>query len=199
MKTKSTSQLASRNSRVLMGRALYVAGLILAVALIGGAVAEENATAELSQSRPAQALGRWKVTGDLNVPRGGQTATLLQNGQVLVAGGDATGVGAELYDPVTDVWTATGNLITGRRESDTATLLPNGQVLVTGGISGTHQTDSAEQYDPTTGTWAATASLKAGRYGHTATLLFNGQVLVAGGASFRIGGLTRAQLYRSAP
>jgi len=72
-------------------------------------------------------------------------------------------------------------------------------VLVAGGISGTHQTQSAELYDPTTGTWAATASLKPGRYGHTATLLFNGQVLVAGGANFRTGGLTLAQLYKSAP
>ena len=61
------------------------------------------------------------------------TATLLQNGQVLVAGGDDTGVSAELYDPTTGMWTATGNLATGR-SVHTATLLANGQVLVADGF-----------------------------------------------------------------
>jgi hypothetical protein len=76
-----------------------------------------------------------------------------------------------------------------------------GRVLVAGGISndGFHQTDRAEVYDPAIGSWAATASFKPGRYGHTATLLFNRQVIVAGGANFRLGSLTRAQLYKLAP
>ena len=59
------------------------------------AVAGDTAAGKLGELAPAQVPGRWIVTGDLNVPHGGQTATLLQNGKVLVAGGDATGVGAE--------------------------------------------------------------------------------------------------------
>ena len=64
------------------------------------------------------------------------TATLLPNGKVLVAGGyDSSGVylsSAELYDPASGTWTATGSLNTARC-CHTATLLPNGKVLVAGG------------------------------------------------------------------
>jgi len=89
--------------------------------------------------------------------------------------------------------------MTSEHTQHTATVLPNKQVLVAGGIAGAHKTDSAELYDPATGSWTATATLKPGRYAHTATLLLNGQVLVAGGGNFRLGALTRAQLYKSAP
>ena len=63
------------------------------------------------------------------------TATLLPNGKVLVAGGyleAASLASAELYDPATGTWSATGSLATGAR-NHTATLLPNGKVLVAGG------------------------------------------------------------------
>jgi hypothetical protein len=64
------------------------------------------------------------------------TATLLPDGQVLVAGGaDNSGnyvASAELYDPTTGTFTATGSM-TDSRYIQTATLLPNGQVLVAGG------------------------------------------------------------------
>ena len=51
----------------------------------------------------------WSVPGNLNDYRAGHTATLLTNGQVLVAGGGYSI--AELYDPVTGVWTYTGSLV----------------------------------------------------------------------------------------
>ena len=60
----------------------------------------------------------FSYTGSLSTARTAYTATLLQNGKVLVAGGqDASGVlaSAELYDPATGTWSATGNLHTGRK------------------------------------------------------------------------------------
>ena len=173
---------------------------------MSSAAAGDNAVADLSPSVPAQALGRWQVTGDLGTARYGHTATLLANGQVLVAGGFTLPGGylasAELYDPATGMWTATDNLAT-ERGGHTATLLPNGQVLAAGGVSvGSAQHDHhiprAELYDPASGSWTRTDNLQPGRYLHTATLLHNGKVLVSGGYSDD-GFLARADLYKSAP
>src|SRR4030095_16046522 len=87
MKRKSTSQSAFFNLRVVISFALYAAGLVFAFGVMSSVAAEDNAAAELSQSAPEQLPGTWKVTGDLVTARYLHTATLLPNGQVLVAGG----------------------------------------------------------------------------------------------------------------
>jgi Kelch motif. len=115
--------------------------------------------------------------------RGFPTATLLPDGKVLVAGGNAAGGAldsAELYDPANGTWTTTGRMVT-RRTGDTATLLPDGTVLVAGGNDDVGPLDSAELYDPGSGTWSAIVKMLAPRQSHTATLLPDGTVLVAGG------------------
>jgi len=133
--------------------------------------------------------GMWVYTGSLDNVRESHTATLLANGQVLVAGGGSDPNGysfssARRYNPATGTWINTGSMNTSR-EWAAATLLTNGQVLVTGGISwdssGSHYLSSAELYNPATGTWTNTGSMKDARLWHTATLLPNGQVLVVGG------------------
>src|SRR5262245_23325359 len=131
------------------------------------------------------ATGTWRATGALNIARGGHTATLLDNGQVLVAGGIGGACcqglsSAELYDPATGTWRATGALNIARG-SHTATLLPNGKVLIAGGCSGLNTLNGAELYDPVTGTWSLTGNLNTGSIWHTATLLQDGKILVAGG------------------
>ena len=190
MKTKSNSRSAFFKPRVVIGFALCTAGLVLAFASMSSVVAEDNAAAELSQSVPAQASGTWTVTGNLVTARYGHTSTLLPNGQVLVAGGIGVGVGdiacqgqncvalasAELYDPATGMWTATGSMAF-KRFGHTATLLFSGKVLVAGGF----KSKSAELYDPATGVWTATGSMGVARASYPATLLQNGQVLVVGG------------------
>ena len=69
MKTACTSRLAFLNPRILIGFALYAAGLVLAFGIMSSAVAGDNPTAELSPSVPAQAPGKWKVTGSLVTAR----------------------------------------------------------------------------------------------------------------------------------
>jgi hypothetical protein len=114
----------------------------------------------------------------MHAARSGQTATMLRDGKVLVAGGGTAS--AELYNPATRTFSATGRMPVAVAGA-TATLLTNGKVLVAGGLQRGHQVASAELYDPATGTWSATGAMKVARSGHTATLLRGGQVLVAGG------------------
>ena len=128
------------------------------------------------------------------VARDSGTAVLLQNGRVLVAGGRDSNssplASAELYDPATETWTATGSLVTGRW-SHTATLLADGKVLVAGGVQRPRERGL---YDPATGTWTATGSLDKARTAHTATFLADGKVLVVGGFG-NSGVLASAELY----
>jgi hypothetical protein len=137
-----------------------------------------------------QAHGTWTKGPNMGYPqqRHNDSATLLQNGQVLVAGGfdpafEEVYPTAELYNPSTGVWTQTGRMTTPRWHH-TATLLKNGEVLVTGGSSDedlARTLDTAELYNPSTGTWTATGSMTVARHNHSAVLLEDGEVLVAGG------------------
>jgi hypothetical protein len=151
------------------------------------------------------ASGTWKATGGMNEARHGHTGTLLPNGEVLVAGGSSSGLSsvalasAELYDPASGTWKATGGM-NEARTGYTASLLRDGKMLVVGGLSGgLDALASAELYDPTSGTWTATGGMNEARNDHTATRLPDGKVLVVGGTSRSVGGFTRqlfsAELY----
>lgn len=133
---------------------------------------------------------RWVVAGNLNVARAAYAGCLLQNGKVLVTGGEpdvaATSVlsSCELYDSTTDTWTLTGSLSVARNFHQ-CVLLQNGKVLVVGGFSNyTSQigTSVCELYDPVAGTWSTTGSLPTGKFQGGLWLLLNGKVLHAGGS-----------------
>ncbi len=169
-----------------------------------------NAVALASAELYDPATGRWTTTGSMSGARGWHTATMLENGKVLVAGGSSSPVAgnaidtAEIYDPVTGTWTPTGSLKVGglpnktgpqgAREVPAAALLSGspaqcgnncGKVLVVGGTGGFGSGpsfSSAELYDPATGTFRRTADLAESRQPYeNATRLLNGSVLVGGG------------------
>jgi WD40 repeat protein len=152
--------------------------------LVAGGVPTHSQSAELYDPD----TGTWSVTGSLEQGIALLTATLLQDGEVLVAGGSSgTAVtrSAELYDVATGLWNFTGSL-TNARYLHTATLLPDGTVLVAGGFdtnNDDHALRSAELYDPLSATWRLTRPMHHARSGPTATLLPSGKVLVAGGGA----------------
>lgn len=144
--------------------------------------------------------GQVVSTGSLTTPREFHTATLLQNGKVLVTGGNVfqgyptwllATASAELYDPASGTFTATGNM-TVARTGHTASLLADGRVLIFGGT--TAGTPSAEFYDPATGTFAPAPAPLSSRSGHTATVLTSGKVLFTGGRDSS-GTLASAEMY----
>jgi hypothetical protein len=144
--------------------------------------------------------GTFTFTGNLNAARDAHSATLLNNGSVLIAGGSGVAgelASAEIYNPATAAFTLTGSLNTARYEH-TATMLPTGEVLIAGGYGSAGVLPSAELYNPATGTFTpTTGSLNAARFDATATLLPNGMVLIAGGADAN-GPLSSGELYNLA-
>lgn len=160
-----------------------------------------------TSSIPALAgSGGFNSTGSMNVARFGHTATLLADGEVLVAGGANNSTGflssAELYNPSTGKWTLTGSM-TVARFGHNALRLPNGQVLLAGGLDpnaccGAPSLATAELYNPSTGAWTATGSMTTGRDDFIMALLSNGEVLAAGGSNGNGTALSSAEFYNPA-
>ena len=120
--------------------------------------------------------GKSMATGNMTVARTIASATLLANGQVLVAGSSPVKPGsnsADLYDPRTGTFTALGN-----HGSPIAETLADGRVLF---IVNDFGINRAEIYDPANGTFTSSGTSVTGQVGGHATLLPNGKVLVAGG------------------
>jgi large repetitive protein len=147
----------------------------------------------------------WQPAPFMLSARGSHTATTLNDGRVLAAGGatsselEPTTASAEVYTPQTGQWTPVLPMSVPR-ERHSATLLADGRVLVAGGAASTpgpgplvtHST--AEVFDPATGSWTPTGPMAVARRRHTATPLADGRVLVAGGET-TTGVLSSAEVY----
>ncbi len=140
----------------------------------------------------AQFPGAFAPTGSMATPRFNHSATLLNDGRVLIAGGYINGsfialggsamtATAEIYDPSNGTFSASGNMLTARA-FHTATLLPDGRVLIGGGQAG-NVAIGAELYDPSTRAFTATGSMSAvgAQDANKASLLSDGRVLFSGG------------------
>ena len=169
-----------------LGTARYNAAAVLLITgkvlIVGGMGSSGVLTsAELFDPTGNSNAGTFSGAGNLNTMRTGATATLLLNGNVLIAGGSSDGTAngalntAELY--VDGNFSPSSSMLNTARFNGTATLLPNGMVLLVGGASGS----SAELYDADSGKFDTTGSLmQADQASLTATLLNKDHVLVTG-------------------
>jgi hypothetical protein len=134
--------------------------------------------------------GTFSCTGSLAAARIAPGGALLANGKVLIAGGWNAASGtlstAEIYDPATETFTATGGMARGHLWAGWTMpwpVLPGGQVLVAGGLDATGALLTyAELYDPTTGMFGSTGPLG------TAVISFDPVTLPGGGGVLFIGG-----------
>ncbi|MFQ5428530.1 MAG: PKD domain-containing protein [Thermodesulfobacteriota bacterium] len=204
--------LAHRRHGILLTKPSPLAGKVL---VVGEDIIPRTPTAYLFDEN-AGPQGAWTSTGNSpSIRRFGAALIELPDGKILYPGGyggqggctqtfSETYSTAELFDPVTNMWSPTGSLASARL-GFTATLLtvgPNaGKVLVAGGAIRfvscvphfIHNT--TEIYDPATGTWSPAASMNLPRSSHTATLLPDGRVLVAGGFTTSLAITATAEIY----
>ena len=151
-----------------------------AVTVTTGGVTSNTANFTIYAQSP-----QFTPTGSMTTARTSDTATLLPNGKVLIAGGVGASLqplaSAELYDPATRTFAPTGSMTTART-GHTATLLGNGKVLIAGGSDNGNTLQpfaSAELYDPSTGIFTPTGSMTTAQHTDLATLLADGRVLIA--------------------
>ncbi len=141
------------------------------------------------------------ISHRMQVPRMGHTATMQENGAILVAGGqDMQGPvkKAETYDPSHPPFNPVSDMSTPR-SGHTATLLPGVGVLLAGGAgplnnSGTANViqSSAEIFDGAH--FTSVGAMTAARASHAAVDLGAGQVLMCGGEDAG-GPVASAELY----
>ncbi len=152
----------------------------LGTGVAGGGPVTITATLDGVSDEAQLSVTGWTSAGAMSTSRDNHTATLLDSGQVLIAGGrnETTPLNsAELYDPATNSWSPVKAMSKGRY-AHAALFLPGGYVLVSGGVGAL---DRAEVYEPTSDSWFSAGVMSGGRYGHTMTLLPSGEVLVTGG------------------
>jgi hypothetical protein len=154
--------------------------------------------------------GRYSEAGHLVEERGAPIAVLLENGRVLIIGGNmaqdtpttghATYSTAEIYDPVARTFTAAGPMV-GKGWGPSAVRLKDGRVLVLDGnsVEGPDAPDTylatAETYDPATDTFTATGPMSVGRGPAQMAVLDDGRVLVLGGRYAGTGNMETVDLF----
>jgi len=136
---------------------------------------------------------QWIEIAPMHEERVNHTATLLNDGNILVVGGGKEdgpySKTVELYDIRRDIWILLEPMSVGRA-MHTATKLLDGRVLIVGGRG---KKTSTEIYDPRNKKWSSSGDTEYPRAEHSAIRLPDGSILITGG----IGQLTQVELYSS--
>jgi hypothetical protein len=191
--------------------ALLPDGEVLVVGGDTGPASSPAPTGDAELFNPS--TGTWSPAAPLpgGLAVAGASATLLTDGEVLVAGGltgsggtTSTTADSELYVPASNSWVSAPSMTLGVAGAVSARL-PDGEVLVAGGINqpaggSPSVTSTSELYDPSLGpegAWSATSSMLTATAYAASTPLADGEVLVAGGETSPSGVATGAAEYFS--
>ena len=181
---------------------MYRLNVFLVAFAAAGILCDSPAISDFNVHADVSARGTVKQGSSLLEPRASHSATLLPDGRVLIAGGMRRNQdfysSAELYEPATGKFQATGSMAVAR-VGHAAVLLLSGKVLIVGGWVGHESTDTVELYDPATGKFAALPKMSVRRGRPCATLLNSGDVLITGGGDHDSpGGVDSAEVFHTA-
>ena len=152
-----------------------------------------NTSLEYDMSAPTGSIeiydytsNTWSNGGTLSIARQNHTATLLNDGTILITGGyDGNRVltSCEIYNPSTDSCRPAAPMLLARHDHS-ATLLPDGRVLVVGGRDGGSESNyfnESEIYDPSANTWQVIGNMNQARIKGSLVTFTDGTVLSSGG------------------
>lgn len=176
-----TQRAGHQSTTLLDGRVLITGGWEG-----GGTWSGSNATYTAEIFDPA--TNQTFPIAHMHAPRAWHTATRLQDGRVLIAGGfsfNGSLATIEIFNPATNQFEVVSNSMSEGRGSHSATLLKDGRVLIAGGFTdATNASATAEIFDPIQLSFKQIFEpLNEARGAHAAVRLANGKVLLTGGSS----------------
>ncbi|HEY7637852.1 MAG TPA: kelch repeat-containing protein [Gemmatimonadales bacterium] len=188
--TGSMGEARSRHAAAALpdGRVLITGGLVPVGA---GPATTDVASAEIFDP----ASGTFSPTGDMTTKRFNHSAIALDDGRILVLGGNGL-KSAEVFDAASGSFTAIADMNSVHGLGHRAVKLQDGRVLVVGGDAGTIQpTAVAEIFDPATNEFTVIGNMSTPRMLHFAVVLGDGTVLIGGGQDDTGDVLASAELF----
>ena len=143
----------------------------------------------------------WTLAAPMLAQRMNPQSMLLADGRVLVAGGNSDSgplpflTSAEIYDPLTNVWSSAGEIPTNGYGFAALSVLGNGMLLAAGGSEGGRPTATAFLFDPASRSSSKTGSMVYARSGATATPRADGSLMVVGGQGINGSPLTTVERF----